>query len=140
MSGKADLECRVKSLERQLELKEQSFHEERKELEAENKLLITSNSGLTAQMAGLEEDVHRLEQQVGKHATLEERMQNLEQRFQGQGQGKPLCSEQIHEPDRLTGKEKSIDMTFGDDTSPHLLEKFVSHYKLVDRINQERGV
>ncbi len=38
------------------------------------------------------------------------------------------------------GKEKSIDLTFGDDTSPHLLEKFLAHYSLVDRINRARGV
>ncbi|MCP3680820.1 MAG: hypothetical protein GY782_11425, partial [Gammaproteobacteria bacterium] len=38
------------------------------------------------------------------------------------------------------GKEKSIEITFGDDTSPNLLEKFIAHYSLVDRINKARGV
>ena len=38
------------------------------------------------------------------------------------------------------GKEKSIDLVFGEDTSPHLLKKFMSHYRLADRINRERGV
>ena len=30
-------------------------------------------------------------------------------------------------------------MCYGDDTSPHLLEKFIAHYILVDRINKARG-
>ena len=42
--------------------------------------------------------------------------------------------------DMQMGKEKSIDLAFGDDTSPHILEKFLAHYSLVDRINKARGV
>ena len=38
------------------------------------------------------------------------------------------------------GKEKAIELTFGDDTSPHLLEKFIAHYSLIDRINTARCV
>ncbi len=44
------------------------------------------------------------------------------------------------EEGEVMGKEKSIEVTFGEDTSPHLLEKFISHYGLVDRINRARRV
>ena len=39
------------------------------------------------------------------------------------------------------GREQGISLTFGDsDTSPSNLERFISHYDLVDQINRARGV
>ena len=143
MSETADLECRLKSLEKQLQLKEQSFKEERQELEAENAELVASKEGLTAVASDLENQVQALKQEVAQRETLEERMQNLEQHFRDSAASTPqnVQPHQTLEPEpELSGKEKSIDMTFGDDSSPHLLEKFLSHYRLVDRINRERGV
>ena len=97
--------------------------------------MSTSNEGLTAQMTGLEKEVLRLKQEATEQASLEERMQNLEQHCQGQGRS--MVVEHITAAEGSMGKEKSIDVTYRDDTSPHLLEKFLSHYRLVDRINRE---
>ena len=139
---KADLERQVRALEKQLQLKEQSFMEERKELEAENAELVASKEDLVAEKEGLDSKVRELKQEVTERASLEERMQNLEQHFKGSAvenlkSDVALPSVGVGE---CFGKEKSIELTFGEDTSPHLLEKFLSHYRLVDRINRERGV
>ena len=39
------------------------------------------------------------------------------------------------------GREQAINLTFGDtDTKPTTLERFISHYKVVNEINTERQV
>ena len=43
--------------------------------------------------------------------------------------------------DDSRGKEQNLSLTFGDiDTSPSSLERFISHYELVDEINRERNI
>ena len=59
--------------------------------------------------------------------------QNLDQHFKGialENLNSDVVLPSVGVPECF-GKEKSIELTFGGDTSPHLLEKFLSHYKIM---------
>ena len=132
------LELKVKQLEQQLKIKEDSFGEERKEFEVYQAQMESDNHTLYAEKKELAITVASLEQKVGQHGDLEERLKRLEMALSGNKSDEKENSDE--DADGQMGKEKSIELTFGDDTSPHLLEKFIAHYSLVDRINKARGV
>lgn len=47
----------------------------------------------------------------------------------------------LEEEAEYKAREQTITLTFGDtDTNPSSLERFISHYELVDEINRERGI
>ena len=138
------LKLKVKQLEQQLKIKEDSFSEERKEFEVYQTQMETDNRTMYEEKEKLAGTVSCLEQKMGHHEDLEERLKRLEMAL---SENKPASApkgdekaENSDDADGQMGKEKSIELTFGDDTSPHLLEKFTAHYSLVDRINKARGV
>ena len=157
------LKARVKQLEQQMHMREESFKEERGEFEAAREQLVSDRDLLATDKAGLQATVAQLQKDVEQQVTLEERLKHLEQLMLSQtvtkfghttietssdqagGSGNISTESVSNSMSQLVegeamGKEKSIELTFGDDTSPHMLEKFIAHYSLVDRINNARGV
>ena len=163
MAAEKALKLQITQLKQQLEMKEESFREERADLETTRTQLKADKETLTAEKENLTATVAKLQQNATEQDNVASRLQRLEQILQNQTIGnnagnmsqvldvtEPVpnggvepgsgeIQEQQEEGVQM-GKEKSIDVTFGDDTSPHLLEKFLAHYSLVDRINRARGV
>jgi len=158
------LKRQIEQLKQQLQLKDESYLEEKAELETTRTQLEAENSALTAEKEKLTTTVTELQQNASQQDDLTSRLQRLEQMVQKQtigsnagnmsqvlnvtevtpmvgGETSTSEERQVQQEEGVEmGKEKSIDLTFGDDTSPHLLEKFLAHYSLVDRINRARGV
>ena len=140
------LELKIKQLEQQLRLKEDSFSEERKEFQAYQTQMESDNHTMYSEKLEMASSLASLEQKVNQQGELEERLKRLEMALISGNNGPtqtPTVEDLVISDDKSDGqmgKEKSIELTFGDDTSPHMLEKFIAHYSLVDRINKARGV
>jgi hypothetical protein len=167
MAEKA-LKLQIVQLKQQLDMKEESAREEKAEimettrtqvetLTAEKETLTTTvaelqrnateQDNLTSRMQRLEEIMQS--QTIGNNAgsmsqvldVMASNVLDVTQTTPITGGESSSAGIQVQQEEGVVmGKEKSIDLTFGDDTSPHLLEKFLAHYSLVDRINKARGV
>ena len=134
MSGDESVEKlreKIQMLEEKSELEAESFIEEKKDMQKQ---------------------IDELQESLDKNTIMEQRLQKLEQSFSGMGQGSLLNVSRANESNSMQspvaaeittfgGKEMSLNMTFGDaGTKPSDLERFLTHYNLVDEINTERGV
>ena len=133
-----ELKARTEQLEKMLKMKEESFAEEREEFKLTQTNMHNDNTLLFAEKKELESKLTSLQQRVYEQGDLEERLMKLETALSGKPSA--TAGDDLVSDDREMGKEKAIELTFGDDTSPHLLEKFIAHYSLIDRINTARGV
>ena len=122
---------KVQQLEQQMEMLRQAHDEEKKELNGTITELEESGSredGLAARLVKLEQSFSLLGNTDRSVSRSESRQASGESEFDAQ----VVTS---------TSREKELEITFGDgDTSPSSLERFISHYQLVDEVNTERGL
>ena len=136
--SKEDLARQLEQMEAQMKLLRETHDEERNELE---------------------NTISKLEANVKEENDVESRLARLElslsQALENKGlpggtnsryvSGESVTTMEAAEPEmtmvNVGGREQPITVTFGDiDTKPTTLERFISHYKVVNEINTERQV
>ena len=124
---------RVVQLEEKLKLL-QDVHEEEKN-EMKDKIAELEGGGLADRLAKLE---LWMENQTSLAAYPPNQTAGGSRHISGES-GRPL--EIDDDGETVKGREQQLTLTFGsEDTLPGSLERFLSHYELVNEINQERGV
>ena len=136
--SKEEFARQIKHMETQMKMLQQTHDEERSEL---NNTISTLEANIKEQ-SDIESRLARLElslrQSLENHGLLRgtssmyvsgESITNMEGAEHEMAMG------------NVGGREQSMTVTFGDiDTKPTTLERFISHYKVVNEINAERHV
>lgn len=127
---------RIAQLEEKIRLMNEAHGEEKQELNttiAQLENATTDQVGLAERLAKLE---LWMETKVSETEVLPRQAVVGSRHVSGESKGAPGTVEE----DVAKGREQQITLTFGEvDTSPGSLERFISHYDLVDEINRERG-
>lgn len=123
---------RIAQLEEKLRLLNEAHDDETQELS--DKIDELEADGLAERLAKLEQWV---ESRVVDQVKVPHNDQGSRQVSGDSGGGTGLFAQE----DGTKGREQQITLTFGDnDTLPGSLERFISHYELVDEINRERVI
>ena len=143
MSDTAQLQRQLTMMQEKMTLMEEAHLEEKNEL-SQMIVKLESEKGMAVQSEkggdGLETRVGQLEGLI--QSLLDSRGTPTEEQLVGLGGARHISgeSEEAAEEEQ-SSKEQSLSLTFGDvDTLPSSLERFISHYGLVNEINTARGV
>ena len=124
--GEAKAQAKIEELEESLRLLREAHSDEKTELET---------------------TIGRMKQETTRQEGVGDRLSKLEDIIRQMSAGgapahQPRQVPVVTAEASMKGREEALDMTFGDlgDTSPANLERFISHYDLVDEINKAREV
>ena len=133
-----ELALQIKHMETQMNLLRQAHDEERKEL---NNTISTLEANVKEQR-DVESRLTHLELSLSQSWENKDVLRGTSNRYIS-GESDNMTEGAEHEMTMLNvgGREQAITLTFGDiDTKPTTLERFISHYKVVNEINTERQV
>ena len=136
--SKEELARQVKQMEDQMNLVREAYDEERNELKNTISKLeanVKEENDVESRMARLELSLSQVLENKGLLRVTNSRYVS----------GEFVTTMEAAEPEmtmvNVGGREQAITLTSGDiDTKPTTLERFISHYKVVNEINTERQV
>ena len=136
--SKEELARQLKEIETQMSLLRQAHDEERNELNN----TIGKLEANVREEGDVESRLARLELSLSQSLESKGLLRGTNSRYVS---GESVTTMEGEEPEmtmvNVGGREQAITLTFGDiDTKPTTLERFISHYKVVNEINTERQV
>ena len=135
--SKEELARQLKNMEAQMNLLRQTHDEERKEL---NDTISTLEANVK-ERSDVENRLTRLELSLSQSLENKDVLRGTSSRYVSGESDSTMEGAEQEMMVNVGGREQAITLTFGDtDTKPTTLERFISHYKVVNEINTERQV